>query len=534
MAFKLILGRKLLLAAMMSTCALGSVAQAQWLNGGGDIHNTRSSPDTAINKRNVANLAVKWVFTTGGDVSATPAVEGNRVYDVDFAGNLYSIDAKTGVANWTRKVSDLTGNPGGSFSRTTPTLSGKNIIVADQGDFNPQGVALGFAPDSLFLGGDSTGKTASVMAIDKLTGALNWRTVVDSHQWSMITSSPVVYDGVAYVGVCSFEEADGVFGPFHPQTYRGSVVALNVRTGAVLWKTYTVPNGYTGGAVWGSTPAVDAARGLVYVATGNNYTVPPAVGALIAGDPTHSDQYLDPSDFVDSVVALDLATGAVKFGKRVRGADTWNLITPIDPIVAPDYDFGSGPNLYSLGGSGTVDRIGAGEKSGTYWSLNPSDLSTVWQTQVGPLGGMSGGIQWGSATDGNRIYCGVTNSGDSSSQTYYKSGVWGPGHEGSWAALEASTGNIIWQKADPSGGRCYGMITVCNGVMYTESTSGVFYAFDAATGNTLWSFQSGGASICGPSVVNGTVYWGSGYGRFFGGFGGGNNKLYAFSVPSVP
>ena len=57
------------------------------------------------------------------------------------------------------------------------------------------------------------------------------------------------------------------------------------------------------------------------------------------------------------------------------------------------------------------------------------------------------------------------------------------------------------------------------------------YAMDAATGDALWGFASGGSCNAGAAVVNGTVYWGSGYASL-GGFLGstGNNQLYAFEV----
>jgi polyvinyl alcohol dehydrogenase (cytochrome) len=55
------------------------------------------------------------------------------------------------------------------------------------------------------------------------------------------------------------------------------------------------------------------------------------------------------------------------------------------------------------------------------------------------------------------------------------------------------------------------------------------HALDGATGEILWSFASGGSVNSAPAVVNGVVYWGSGYRRR--GLGFGNNKLYAFSVP---
>ena len=67
---------------------------------------------------------------------------------------------------------------------------------------------------------------------------------------------------------------------------------------------------------------------------------------------------------------------------------------------------------------------------------------------------------------------------------------------------------------------------MADGVMYAGSSSGAMYAFDAKTGTILWSFESGGEVLDGPSIVNGVIYWGSGYKRHGG---PGNNKIYAFA-----
>jgi polyvinyl alcohol dehydrogenase (cytochrome) len=53
------------------------------------------------------------------------------------------------------------------------------------------------------------------------------------------------------------------------------------------------------------------------------------------------------------------------------------------------------------------------------------------------------------------------------------------------------------------------------------------YALDTKTGNILWNFASGGSVIDGPSIVDGMLFWGSGYGEVVG---TGNNKVYAFAV----
>ncbi len=51
------------------------------------------------------------------------------------------------------------------------------------------------------------------------------------------------------------------------------MLKVDAATGAIQWQTYTVPVGYPGGAVWGSTIVPDPARGVVYATTGNYYGI---------------------------------------------------------------------------------------------------------------------------------------------------------------------------------------------------------------------------------------------------------------------
>ena len=114
-----------------------------------------------------------------------------------------------------------------------------------------------------------------VLAFDKATGALLWKTQAGEHFAAIITQSATVFDGGCTSGSSSQEEALAAFVPGYPCcTFRGSMFALDLKTGAILWKTYMAPAGYSGNAVWGSSPAIDTKRGQVYIATGNNYTVP--------------------------------------------------------------------------------------------------------------------------------------------------------------------------------------------------------------------------------------------------------------------
>src|SRR6266403_1160264 len=164
------------------------------------------------------------------------------------------------------------------------------------------------------------------------------------------------------------------------------------------------------------------------------------------------------------------------------------------------------------------------QKSGIFWALNPDNGNIVWSTPVGP-GASLGGIEWGTATDGQRIYVAIANS-DHLPYTLVPSGqqiTWG-----AWSALDVATGKILWQTADPTVNTIdRGSVSVANGVMYAGSNSGQMYALDAANGNILWNFASGGTVLDGPSIVDSTLYWGSGYRNIQG---TGNNKVFAFTL----
>jgi polyvinyl alcohol dehydrogenase (cytochrome) len=92
----------------------------QWRIAGQNLNNTWSQPaEHLIGPTNVHNLKPKWVFTTGGDVSATPTVDGNAVYFPDWGGNLFAVDKNSGRLIWSHKVSEYDGVDG-AISRVSP------------------------------------------------------------------------------------------------------------------------------------------------------------------------------------------------------------------------------------------------------------------------------------------------------------------------------------------------------------------------------------------------------------------------------
>ena len=106
--------------------------RAEWPSAGQNLDNTRANAaEHTISPENVSRLAVKWVFQTAGDVSATPAVDRENVYFPDWGGKLYALERDTGRAVWTKRIADYTGIPD-SFARTTPLIAGDLLVLGTQ------------------------------------------------------------------------------------------------------------------------------------------------------------------------------------------------------------------------------------------------------------------------------------------------------------------------------------------------------------------------------------------------------------------
>ena len=287
--------------------------------------------------------------------------------------------------------------------------------------------------------GRRDGGGAHLIAVDRHTGDLRWITQVDAHPAAVITGSPVVHENTVYVGVSSQEEGLAANPAYPCCTFRGSMVALDVFTGNILWKTFTVPdnggltNQYSGNAIW-SPPAIDPGRGSPDIGVGNNYTVPDDVlqcqeEAIDSGN--HNANCEAPDDFFDTVLALDLKTGAIKWSNRLFGFDPWTVAClSLPPGVncpsphGPDFDFpGSGQNLLHLSDDGPRGR-GRGCQPEGRIQCRSCRHRTEERRLLGAQSGHRrdrlehhrrprrhyGGIQWGTAIYGTRIYVAITNA----------------------------------------------------------------------------------------------------------------------------
>jgi polyvinyl alcohol dehydrogenase (cytochrome) len=459
----------------------------------------------------VRRLTLKWAFGFPDASSgwAQPTVAAGRVFVGSQNGTVYSLDARTGCIHWTFSA--------GGGVRTAISV----------------GLRDGGSRAAVYFGDTS----ATAYALDAETGQRLWTRKIDDHPLARITGAPTLFNDRLYVPVSSYEESQGADPRYACCTFRGSVSALDAKSGNVLWKSYMIADepqprgkssagvtlwGPSGSGIW-SAPTIDVKRGAVYVATGNAYTGP-----------------AQPSS--DAVVALDLETGKIRWMRQVTANDVYLSNCrpgPGNPNCpesnGPDYDFGSPPMLTTLPGG--LDIIVIGQKSGIGFALDPEkNGEVIWQYRAG-LGGALGGIEWGSAVDAEQAYFAVSD-------------VTRP-QPGGLHGVRLATGERAWVAPAPplkcgSGRGCVAAqsaaLTVIPGAVFSGSFDGALRAYSTTDGAILWEFDTNrefttvngvaarGASLGGPgpAVAGGMVFVNSGYGAFGGRAG---NVLLAFGLP---
>ncbi len=174
---------------------------ASWPNWGGDLSNTKNaSTESQLSPDNIDALIEDWIYTTDGSVVSFVTVQGNDAYFVSRVtpdgqsfpaadAMLNSINRITGELNWAFPISSYV------ESSSNPSL------VNDDARVSPA-----IQDDILVVGTQYAANGATVFAVDRNTGDELWETAVDDHIYSIITSSPTIYQDRVYVGVSSLEE----------------------------------------------------------------------------------------------------------------------------------------------------------------------------------------------------------------------------------------------------------------------------------------------------------------------------------------
>jgi polyvinyl alcohol dehydrogenase (cytochrome) len=418
--------RAALALALALTAFWPASASADWPMYGHDVANSRHADDGPA-RSEVGKLRRVWRFEIqDGAVFGTPTVSGNTLVAAARGGKMFALDARTGRLRWKRDVHHEVHS---------------SIAIAGGRAFIP--VSHAGRP---FL-----------LAVDLHTGKRLWKSTLDTQRGSDLYSSPVPWGGRVYIGVSALHAE---WAQKEPRD-RGSVVAVDARTGARVWKTFTVPADRTGGSVW-STPAIDGRTGRLFVGTGNAYQPP-----------------VDPA--TNAVLAFDVDSGARLARHQPVPGDWWNGHHANDPDSGPDADFGASPNLFVDGGR---TLVGEAQKSGVYWALDRDTLAERWHAQVAPGSG-AGGVVGSTAYDGRRIYGPETVAAH----------VWALGTDG----------RVAWDRDEPGYLR-YCAVAVSRGVLYGADGAGHLVARRTGDGKRLGRWSLGGRSWGGVSVANGRVF----------------------------
>lgn len=431
-----------------------------------DARNSHAIPGevAGITPADLPRLTLRWAFAVPNalDMRSQPALAGGSLFVGGGNGVLYALDFASGCVRWT-------------FQAAAGVRTGVVISPWTAGDTSAR-------PLAYF--GDSLG---NAYAVDAATGEQVWTVRAGDHGAALLTGTPALYGDTLYVPVSSGEEGSAALPTYECCTFRGSLLALDARTGIERWRTYmvdppqaqgsssngTVQHGPSGVAIW-STPLVDPARALVYVLTGDNYSQPA-------------------TELSDALVAMRIDTGAIAWATQVTPGDSWNVAcwapdAPNCPEDAgPDHDFGAAPILAQ--GADGRDYILAGQKSGEVFGFDPDTGALRWETRVG-RGGTLGGIHFGIAAEGGRLFAPVYDGGPPNGDT-------SPARPGI-TAVDVATGEVLWHHA--AANVCNGKplcepgysaaITVTPELVLAGATDAHFRILNATTGEILWDLDT--------------------------------------------
>lgn len=475
------------------------------LGWGRDYENSRFFPADSVDLAadDYPRLALDWAFVFPGVIQARsqPMVAWGHIYVGSADGRVYALRRESGCIAWQFQAS----------------AEVRTAIVARSAE-----VAGGERP--LLVFGDLL---ANVYAVDARSGELLWRRKVDDHPSATVTGSPSIYRQQVFVPVSSLEVTSAAEPTYSCCSFRGSIVALDIASGAVQWQTHTVPQpaaptranrhgvmqrGPSGSPVWNS-PTVDRRRGLLYFGTGSNYSSP--------ADHTS-----------DAIFAIAMADGSVRWIQQKTRGDAWNMGCVLADKSncpeenGPDLDFGA--SVFLQRNRSGADRLIAAQKSGWVYALDPDRGGReLWRKRLG-RGGIQGGIHFGFAAAGERLFIPVSDYDDPRIAQP-------PGSPGLYA-ISAARGELLWSAPAPDS--CAGRRGCSPGISAAISATpdaviaggmdGVLRIHAAADGKLLWQFDSvrdyqgvnglqgrgGSFGGDGPVLAGGQLIVNSGYGLY--------------------
>ena len=467
---------------------------SRWLTYSGDYTGRRHSPLTQVNPGNVARLAAQWAFqaenmVAGRGFEGTPLLADGVLYITGNNNTAWAIDVRTGAQLW-------------RYRRTLP--SGLTYGAANASN---RGFAI--LGDLLFMGT----LDAHLLALDRRTGKIVWdTTVADMKVGYAITQAPLIVKDKIIIGIAGGDIPT-----------RGFVDAYDPKTGARVWRFYTIPAlGEPGSETW-SDPAVlprgggatwqigsyDPQLNLLYWGVGNPN--PDYYGGDRKGD----------NLYTASLIALDADSGTLR----------WHFqFTPHD---LHDWDSNHVPVLADVTIDGRARRVVmVANRNGFFYTLDR-------ETGEFLVGKVYTGTQWareltkdgkpivltnGLATDAKPTcvpdYRGATNfnppSYDPALQLFFvmareTCAIYTPRKEepvmgrsfmsggmeklpqpdySALRAIDPKTGAIRWEYKF-SQSSLAGVMSTASGLVFTGDQDGYFNALDSRSGKLLWRYRTG-------------------------------------------
>ena len=482
----------------------------------GNYAQTRFHPAKQINRDNVKNLHVAWIFQTDvkESMETSPIVVDGVMFVTTSFSHVYALDAKTGEQLW---------HYGHRMAPVTTYCCGPNN----------RGVQV--------LGGTVYLATldSKLVALNAKNGEVLWKTdIADPELGYSETMAPTVVKDKVLIGTNG-----GEYG------IRGFVRAYDAKTGKQVWNFDTIPENSVGvwatkdatgrdmhrniqaekdqlakigdpykklgGGVW-QNPAVDLATNRIYFVVGNP-------SPDLDGTPRPGDNL-----YTDSLVSLDLDTGNYVCHFQYIAHDVWDLDAVSPPILVDVRDKTGKviPGVIHGGKTGHVYVHDRKDCSLIRFSdaMVPQENMWTLPTAQGArmLPGANGGVEWSPMTVNPQL--GLTYAINlHQPMTYHVQSSPYPGgklwlggafkvipteeQSGNITAVDYNTGKIRWQVKTPQP-MIGGILATAGGLVFTGEGNGRFRAYDARNGNVLWTFNAGAGVNAPPSsyMVGGKQY----------------------------
>src|SRR5262245_19102134 len=488
-------------ASAVTQDQLGKAAsdEANFLHTNGNYDQTRYFPGKQINTSNVAHLHPAWIFRTDAKepLAATPIDVDGVMYTSTSFGHVYSPNARTGEQYWHYKH---------KMGPITTFCCGPNN----------RGVAV--YDDKVYL----ATLDSQLVALDAKTGSIVWQTqIADPTLGYSETMAPTAVNGKILIGTNG-----GEYG------IRGFVRAYDAKTGKLIWNFDTIPEKSVG--VWATHDATGhdmhrdieaekaqlAKTGDPYKTLGGGVWQNPSIDLklnrifFVVGNPSPDlDGGIRPGDnlYTESLVSVDLDTGKYVCHHQFIPHDVWDLdaVSPTVLVDAKDKDGNAVPAVIHANKIGNVFVNSRKDCSLIRFSEPMVSQEGMWTLPTAEgarmLPGANGGVEWSpmavnpelGLTYAVNLHQPMTYQVTSSPYPGGKLWLGGafnviPTEEsfGNVTAVDYNTGKIAWQKKTPLP-MMGGALTTAGGLMFTGEGDGWFRAYDAKTGDVVWSFFAG-------------------------------------------